>query len=36
MQEKKKPSGIGTSAVKKSGGGSAGPGKKEDGEWGDW
>lgn len=34
MQEKKKPSGIGTSAVKKGGPGS-GP-KKEDGEWGDW
>jgi ADP-ribosylation factor GTPase-activating protein 1 len=32
VQEKKKPSGIGTSAVKK---GPAG-GKKEDGEWGDW
>jgi ADP-ribosylation factor GTPase-activating protein 1 len=34
MQEKKKPSGIGTSAVKKSGGG--GPGKKDEGEWGEW
>ncbi|KAF1917214.1 ADP-ribosylation factor GTPase-activating protein 1 [Ampelomyces quisqualis] len=33
MQEKKKPSGIGTSAVKKSGGGQ---GKKEDGDWGEW
>jgi ADP-ribosylation factor GTPase-activating protein 1 len=33
VQEKKKPSGIGTSAVKKSGGGA---GKKEDGEWGEW
>ncbi|KAH6225803.1 hypothetical protein HBI15_099020 [Parastagonospora nodorum] len=32
MMEKKKPSGIGTSAVKKGGPG----GKKEDGEWGDW
>jgi ADP-ribosylation factor GTPase-activating protein 1 len=29
VQEKKKVSGIGTSAVKKGG-------KKEDGEWGDW
>tara|TARA_R110002003_G_scaffold40_13_gene2763 strand:- start:6705 stop:7865 length:1161 start_codon:yes stop_codon:yes gene_type:complete len=33
VQEKKKPSGIGTSAVKK---GTSGPAKKEDGEWGDW
>lgn len=32
MQEKKKPSGIGTSAMKKGGAG----GKKEDGEWGEW
>lgn len=38
MQERKKPSGIGTSAVKKSGGGGAGSAsvKKEDGEWGEW
>jgi len=38
MQEKKRPSGIGTSAVKKGGGGGGGggAGKKEDGEWGEW
>ena len=34
VQDKKKPSGIGTSAVKKREGGPAG--KKEDGEWGEW
>lgn len=33
MMEKKKPSGIGTSAVKKTGGGQ---GKKDEGEWGEW
>jgi ADP-ribosylation factor GTPase-activating protein 1 len=34
--ERKKPSGIGTSAVKKSGGGAGGMGEKKDGEWGEW
>jgi ADP-ribosylation factor GTPase-activating protein 1 len=36
MQERKKPSGIGTSAVKKGGSASGSGGKKEDGEWGEW
>lgn len=38
MEQKKKPSGIGTSVVKKTGGGSgagAGGAKKDD-EWGEW
>ena len=34
--ERKKPSGIGTSAVKKSGGGAGGMGGKKDDEWGEW
>jgi ADP-ribosylation factor GTPase-activating protein 1 len=33
--ERKKPSGIGTSAVKKSGG-AGGKGGKKDDEWGEW
>ncbi|KAF2819442.1 ArfGap-domain-containing protein [Ophiobolus disseminans] len=36
QMDKKRPSGIGTSAVKKSGGAGGGGGKKEDGEWGEW
>lgn len=38
MQEKKKPSGIGTGVMKKggSGGGAAGAPKKDKEEWGEW
>jgi ADP-ribosylation factor GTPase-activating protein 1 len=36
VAEKKRPSGIGTSAVKKGPGSGGGSGKKEDGEWGEW
>lgn len=34
VEQKKKPSGIGTSAMKK--GGASGPAAKKDDEWGEW